>query len=396
MFQKKEKEFLDRVTPKVPSGRYSFTEERYYDPVAEAEEKRLKDIFAKAARKDAAKIIATAKTTTTTVSTKSLGLVAKTYDPKTKTINSAVTGVKSVGTVISKVATTTTNKISLSSLVASTTPQVKTSKIETISGYFEKELGDGSNANLQALFELFQLNDIYGKYDGKVDEQSALKNAYEEYKNNILINKKGFNIKEWGSVLPNMTDAFLLKMKDIAQEKSLSNTLNIYYFAQFIWNVIPGHEWDLKNQSKSKGGYQGLSHLKIGDTYVRNDFTGNVAFGYAGKALKIPKCILLAGAGGAQFLYDIIQGFNKEKLEEFIKKIITLDFNINLKDLFELLGLDNVQFNHWKTFFDDPADQEQIKVGIALWDTYEKNIDKDKITKIMAQFNKDYLSQWNS
>ena len=66
----------------------------------------------------------------------------------------------------------------------------------------------------------------------------------------------------------------------------------------------------------------------------------------------------------------------------------------SIEELAKMFQWNEIQIKHWKTFFDDPTDQEQIQVGIYLWNHYGANINTDTLKTVMNLFNKDYLSQW--
>ena len=284
-----EKDQLEREFSRIKrqrrlEGKYSFVLGKYYDATQTALVKKYNEMKATIARNS---LIAGGFSLNTTSASSN----AKTYSgPLTiEKMNAEIRNSNNTKTSVSE-----NRRMSFEGVVAGL--QAQSSKVESISGYFKREIGDGSNANLQALFKLFKLDDIYGEYDGKISEQSALKNAYEEYKKSI-VNSKILNFQNsgWNNVLPNVSDQFINQLKES------SKSLIIAPFLRWVWKVRSGGAWDLKNQNKENGGFKGLRHLRIDEEILRSDAPGNILFAYSGKALGIPEFILQAGAGGVQF-----------------------------------------------------------------------------------------------
>ncbi len=76
------------------------------------------------------------------------------------------------------------------------------------------------------------------------------------------------------------------------------------------------------------------------------DVWANINYGYAGRAARFTRLELLVGAGAGQFGADLI-------------------------------GKQEVNYN-WRSFFDDPADQAAVRIGINLYDQHGLTIDEVK------------------
>jgi hypothetical protein len=120
-------------------------------------------------------------------------------------------------------------------------------------------------------------------------------------------------------------------------------------FAWFGWMTNPGHAWDYKSNI-----YRGLGQLQMGSHVYELDVTGNVAYGFTGRAAGISLTTLLVMAGLAQWNSDLV--------------------------------------NHGKanftaaTNYDDPRDQMQIKAGADAYDKYNTSIDAAGLDDALAAY----------
>ncbi len=388
--EKKKLEILkDKLKPLEINGRYFYNDKRYRDPVREAKDQWYASLKNKANRQATrnsyeASVIAANKSLTAssakkaTISTKSLE-VASVALQLDRFLKNNVKGVKTSVAGGGK-------NLKFENFVATPKVQPTQEKVKTISGYFKDELGDGSFEILKKLYNFFNLSTENGEYDGSANQQLALKVQYDEYKESVIgSDNLNFAASGWEKVLPNVTDQYIGQLK---------NSLTVGILKWFK-NILPNNIWDLKNQSKANNGYKGVRHINIANNFVRTDLTGNILFAYAGKSLGIPQFLLLGGAGFAQFLSDLINTKNVTITSLFLKTLFLGGFG-TIEELLESLEINEVQWENWKTFFDDPADQEQIKLGIYLWDTYGENIDSEKINSAISLFNTNYLTQWVS
>lgn len=125
--------------------------------------------------------------------------------------------------------------------------------------------------------------------------------------------------------------------------------------AYFRWyeKVKGGSDWDHKGEIKSKYGEWSCDLSKR--ILYNFDIWSNIHYGYIGLAANFDEWSLLAGAGVAQKLARTNPpGYWSRRLQQ----IGDADF---------------------LAAFDDPDDQEAIKVGFELWKSFKTNVSKNNI-----------------
>ncbi|SEN38321.1 toxin 44 [Stigmatella aurantiaca] len=144
--------------------------------------------------------------------------------------------------------------------------------------------------------------------------------------------------------------------------------LQAYY--RFFQLVKPGSTWDHKkpilkgDPKKPMIPKEGFGKFTCDlDKHVRYqyDIWSNIHYGYVGLACGLPRWDLLAGGGGAQiYARTVPDGYWSRRFQE----------------------LGDADF---LAAFDDPADQEAIKIGFELWDSHKLSMTTKHILDIVRE-----------
>lgn len=119
-------------------------------------------------------------------------------------------------------------------------------------------------------------------------------------------------------------------------------------YSRWVELVRTGGPWDHKKKIITKFGK--WSYDSTTDTSYSYETWSNIHYGYVGKAAKFPKWDLLSGAGFAQLLDgNSPPGYWDRRFET----LLDADF---------------------LSAFDEPEDQEAIRIGMDLWDKHGENV----------------------
>ena len=152
-----------------------------------------------------------------------------------------------------------------------------------------------------------------------------------------------------GEATYNVTSYFTSIMRYSARDtkwmKDMKTGWKLLGFASYVKTGAPG---DIKNGTFSGVSYT-MDSVMIGNNEYTTDVLGNVLFGYIGTSIGLDKTTLCGGAG----LYEVIQAVTS--------------------------GSINIDWKHFYSFFDDPKDQQAIKIGIKLYEQYGDSITEKQI-----------------
>lgn len=143
------------------------------------------------------------------------------------------------------------------------------------------------------------------------------------------------------------------------------------YEAYKLWAGLVGKGCDWDYKSKIQNDYEDWSCNKKGKTSLKFyfDIWANVHYGYVGKCAGFTEFELLNGDGVAQLKDNNKSLDSWDTWEDYLKNIIgDLDEG-------DILG-----------GFEDPADQQAIKVGFALYDSFSNMTVDRLITKLIMKY----------
>lgn len=134
-------------------------------------------------------------------------------------------------------------------------------------------------------------------------------------------------------------------------------------YVRWAWLVRPGGDWDYKRDLVRDYGLWACDFAKR--THYNYDIWSNVIYGYVGLASGFSRNELLDAAGVAQVIaLRVPEGYWRRLYDSFVSG------------------------GHVFRAFDDPADQEAIKVGFELWEKFKSNVTKAQLMAALETHSK--------
>lgn len=138
--------------------------------------------------------------------------------------------------------------------------------------------------------------------------------------------------------------------------------------------VKTGGDWDYKSDEENFTRYYGNNPIDLveGDAIARDHF-GNIHFGFIGRAASFDRELLLMGAGGYQALSD--SGLMEEPSR--LPQVWSTIENRGPEELFK----------EWSSsYFDDPRDQDAIRMGMDLYDRYGEDFTDEEFLQLYREY----------